>query len=72
MSNVPEGAQLSEDGHWYWDGAAWQPVGDGAGSDAPSSSASEGAPDTTKRAPEIAFDAEVGDEAELPDVEELA
>ncbi len=71
MSSVPEGAQLSEDGLWYWDGAAWQPVGDGAGSDAPSA-ASEGAPDATKTAPEIAFDAEIGDEAELPDAEELA
>jgi hypothetical protein len=26
MSNVPDGAQLSEDGHWWWDGAQWQPV----------------------------------------------
>jgi hypothetical protein len=26
MSNAPDGAQLSEDGHWWWDGAQWQPV----------------------------------------------
>lgn len=26
MSNVPEGAQLSEDGQWWWDGEAWQSV----------------------------------------------
>jgi hypothetical protein len=26
MSNVPEGAQLSDDGHWWWDGSAWQTV----------------------------------------------
>lgn len=26
MSGVPEGAQLSEDGYYWWDGAAWQPV----------------------------------------------
>lgn len=26
MSNVPEGAQLSEDGHYWWDGTDWQPV----------------------------------------------
>jgi hypothetical protein len=35
MSNVPEGAQLSEDGQWWWDGSNWQPVegqgGDGGG-----------------------------------------
>lgn len=31
MSNVPEGAQLSDDGHWYWDGSAWQPVEGGSG-----------------------------------------
>lgn len=26
MPNMPEGAQLSEDGYWWWDGSAWQPV----------------------------------------------
>ena len=26
MSNVPEGAQLSDDGQWWWDGAQWQAV----------------------------------------------
>ncbi|MFI7674428.1 hypothetical protein [Actinophytocola sp. NPDC049390] len=26
---VPEGAQLSEDGRYWWDGADWQPVPDG-------------------------------------------
>ncbi len=25
---VPVGATLSEDGHYYWDGENWQPVGD--------------------------------------------
>ncbi len=30
MSNVPEGAQLSDDGQWYWDGSAWQAVTGGA------------------------------------------
>ena len=29
MTNVPDGAQLSEDGAWWWDGADWQPVGGG-------------------------------------------
>jgi hypothetical protein len=28
MSNVPEGAQLSDDGYWWWDGSAWQAVED--------------------------------------------
>jgi hypothetical protein len=28
MSNVPEGAQLSDDGHWWWDGQQWQQVTD--------------------------------------------
>lgn len=31
MSNVPEGAQLSEDGQWWWDGENWQPVEGGEG-----------------------------------------
>ena len=28
MSNVPDGAQLSDDGQWWWDGSQWQPVSD--------------------------------------------
>jgi hypothetical protein len=26
MSNVPPGAQVSDDGNWWWDGSQWQPV----------------------------------------------
>ncbi len=26
MAPVPEGAQRSEDGHYWWDGSAWQEV----------------------------------------------
>ena len=26
MTNVPDGAQLSEDGAWWWDGAEWRAV----------------------------------------------
>jgi len=26
MSNVPEGAQVSDDGNYWWDGNQWQPV----------------------------------------------
>ncbi len=36
MSNVPEGATISDDGQWWWDGENWQPVeggGDGSGGD---------------------------------------
>jgi hypothetical protein len=31
MVTVPEGAQLSEDGQWWWDGAQWQSVGQDGG-----------------------------------------
>lgn len=41
MTEVPEGAQLSDDGQWWWDGQDWQPVpqgdapqGDAQGDDA--------------------------------------
>jgi hypothetical protein len=27
MTGVPAGAQLSEDGQWWWDGSQWQQVG---------------------------------------------
>ncbi|HEY7628167.1 MAG TPA: hypothetical protein VH761_13920 [Ilumatobacteraceae bacterium] len=40
MSNVPEGAQLSEDGQWWWDGQQWQAVEGGSGGAAPDSSGS--------------------------------
>jgi hypothetical protein len=30
---VPDGAQLSEDGRYWWDGADWQPVPEGHGND---------------------------------------
>ncbi len=26
MTQVPSGAQLSDDGQWWWDGSQWQPV----------------------------------------------
>jgi hypothetical protein len=29
MSPVPEGAQLSADGHYWWDGIEWKPVDGG-------------------------------------------
>lgn len=32
MATDEQGRQLSEDGYYYWDGTAWQPVNQGAGS----------------------------------------
>lgn len=26
VAEIPEGAQLSDDGQWWWDGQDWQPV----------------------------------------------
>jgi hypothetical protein len=34
MAEVPEGAQLSDDGQWWWDGADWQPVPQEGGAEA--------------------------------------
>ena len=34
MSNVPDGAQLSDDGNYWWDGNQWQPVNPSGGVDA--------------------------------------
>jgi CARDB protein len=33
MATMPQGAQLSEDGQWWWDGAQWQQVDGGTGGD---------------------------------------
>lgn len=33
MSNVPEGAPLSEDGYYWWDGTDWQAVDNGSQTD---------------------------------------
>ena len=38
---VPEGAQLSEDGHYWWDGSDWQPVA-GAGANGAADGGSNG------------------------------
>ncbi|MDP9465018.1 MAG: hypothetical protein M3P52_10365 [Actinomycetota bacterium] len=53
MSNAPEGAQLSDDGQWWWDGENWQAVspegGGGAeagGDDRATAKTAEGLPAT--------------------------
>ena len=73
MSNVPEGAQVSDDGQWWWDGENWKAVEGGATSD--SSSSAGGASQTGQPARstvDLAFDAQVGEEADLPDAEGVA
>ena len=30
MANIPEGAQRSDDGHYWWDGQQWQLIEEGA------------------------------------------
>jgi hypothetical protein len=37
MANVPEDAQRSPDGHYWWDGAKWQLIDDGTASGTTSS-----------------------------------
>jgi len=72
MSNVPEGAQISDDGQWFWDGENWQAV-EGGASSASSSTASAGqSGEAAKSTVTLAFDAQVGEEAELPDAEGVA
>lgn len=44
MSTPPEGAQLSPDGHYWWDGNEWQPVGGAAGSSGSAGAAGSAAP----------------------------
>ena len=34
MSEIPADAARSEDGNWWWDGTAWQPVAGADGGDA--------------------------------------
>jgi hypothetical protein len=44
MSNIPEGAQRSDDGQWWWDGSQWQPVegAQGEGGQSPEGGQGEG------------------------------
>ncbi|HEU5474330.1 MAG TPA: hypothetical protein VFV67_27095 [Actinophytocola sp.] len=47
MSNVPQGATLSDDGHYWWDGTDWQLVqdnGDAGGAGGSDGSADAGTP----------------------------
>jgi hypothetical protein len=43
ISNVPDGAQLSDDGNYWWDGNQWQPVNQEAGGAGQSANQSGGA-----------------------------
>jgi hypothetical protein len=54
MSNVPEGAQLSEDGQWWWDGSQWQPVGGQSSDSSTGGTGSSDAPMDWSQFPEIA------------------
>jgi hypothetical protein len=49
MSNVPEGAQLSDDGQYWWDGETWQPV---EGANDPNDPNSPGATEPAQITPE--------------------
>lgn len=42
MSNVPEGAQVSDDGQWWWDGENWQAVEQGQSDDSGSADTDDG------------------------------
>jgi hypothetical protein len=41
MATDEQGRQLSEDGYYYWDGSAWQPVQQAAASSGDASSSSQ-------------------------------
>lgn len=41
MTEVPEGAERSEDGQYWWDGSAWQPVAGSSAEDPEGSGAAE-------------------------------
>ena len=46
MAQVPAGAQLSDDGQWWWDGTQWQPVPDPNAAAAATSAAASSATET--------------------------
>jgi hypothetical protein len=46
MATDAQGRQLSDDGFYYWDGAAWQLVDQAAGSSAAAGSAAQSAEQT--------------------------
>ncbi len=62
MGMVPEGAARSADGRWFWDGAQWQVIAP----DDPGDPHSTCAVASMTVAPEIGFDAELGDPVPAP------
>lgn len=57
MSNVPDGAQLSDDGQWWWDGNQWQAVEMSGAGTTPSDAEGSGAtPSAAEGSPSFDFD----------------
>ena len=44
MSNPPDGAQISDDGQWWWDGEQWQPIEGGDSDSGGGDGGEQGAP----------------------------
>jgi hypothetical protein len=56
MSNIPEGAQRSDDGQWWWDGQQWQPVHDGGGAKEQAADGDRGAARVAQGLPASLYD----------------
>jgi hypothetical protein len=61
MSDVPDGAQLSEDGQWWWDGGQWQPVGGQGSGDGGQGGGQPGGDEDGGQKGEPAFDFVIND-----------
>ena len=59
MSNVPEGAQISDDGQWWWDGNDWQQILDSVDDTLPPDDGISSG-DEPQAEPEAIFDFDVG------------
>src|SRR4051812_16937248 len=71
MTQIPEGAQRSEDGSYWWDGSAWQLVdpAPGAGAAPAEQEGQEGqAQETEPRQKQVAAAGQPGGEAQAPSI----
>jgi hypothetical protein len=71
MTQIPEGAERSPDGNYWWDGTNWQLVDQSQGGAAPAADTGQGGEqqETERRQVTVAADGVAGAEVPAPNVQ---